>query len=100
MELAAVLRQSWRPCHCVPGQYPSSCYLEPQQFGDWTVSVFRRNLLSYLRTGDTDRVQSPKRRVLQIEIRTVQLGYLDVAVQEKLRSAWPGPFVKVEGCCD
>jgi hypothetical protein len=30
----------------------------------------------------------------------VQLGYLDVTVQEKLRSGWPGPFVKVEGCCD
>jgi hypothetical protein len=30
----------------------------------------------------------------------VQLGYLEVAVQEKLRSGWPGPFVKVEGCCD
>jgi hypothetical protein len=28
---------------------------------------------------------------------TVQLGYLDVTVQEKLRSGWPGPFVKVEG---
>jgi hypothetical protein len=31
---------------------------------------------------------------------TVQLGYLEVTVQEKLRSSWPGPFVKVEGCCD
>jgi hypothetical protein len=30
----------------------------------------------------------------------VQLGYLDVTVQEKLRSGWPRPFVKVEGCCD
>jgi hypothetical protein len=30
----------------------------------------------------------------------VQLGYLEVTVQEKLRSGWPGPFVKVEGCCD
>jgi hypothetical protein len=30
----------------------------------------------------------------------VQLGYLDVTVQEKVRSGWPGPFVKVEGCCD
>jgi hypothetical protein len=29
-----------------------------------------------------------------------QLGYLEVTVQEKLRSGWPGPFVKVEGCCD
>jgi hypothetical protein len=28
----------------------------------------------------------------------VQLGHLDVTVQEKLRSGWP--FVKVEGCCD
>jgi hypothetical protein len=27
---------------------------------------------------------------------TVQLGYLDVTVQEKLRSGWPGPFVKVD----
>jgi hypothetical protein len=24
-------------------------------------------------------------------------GYLEVTVQEKLRSGWPGPFVKVEG---
>jgi hypothetical protein len=32
--------------------------------------------------------------------RIVQLGYLEVTVQEKLRSAWPGPFVKVERCCD
>jgi hypothetical protein len=31
--------------------------------------------------------------------RKVQLGYLEVTVQEKLRSGWPGPFVKVEGCC-
>jgi hypothetical protein len=30
----------------------------------------------------------------------LQLGYLDVTVQEKLRSGWPGPFAKVEGCCD
>jgi hypothetical protein len=30
----------------------------------------------------------------------VQLWYLEVTVQEKLRSGWPGPFVKVEGCCD
>jgi hypothetical protein len=30
----------------------------------------------------------------------VQLGYLDVIVQEKLRSGWPGPFVKVEVCSD
>jgi hypothetical protein len=30
----------------------------------------------------------------------LQLGYLDVTVQEKLRSGWPGPFVIVEGCCD
>jgi hypothetical protein len=27
----------------------------------------------------------------------LQLEYLEVAVQEKLRSGWPGPFVKVEG---
>jgi hypothetical protein len=30
----------------------------------------------------------------------IQLGYLEVTVQEKLRSGWSGPFVKVEGCCD
>jgi hypothetical protein len=30
----------------------------------------------------------------------VQLGYLEVTVEEKLRSRWPGPFVKVEVCCD
>jgi hypothetical protein len=30
----------------------------------------------------------------------IQLGYLEVTVKEKLRSGWPGPFVKVEGCCD
>jgi hypothetical protein len=29
----------------------------------------------------------------------VQPGYLEVTVQEKLRSGWAGPFVKVEGCC-
>jgi hypothetical protein len=29
-----------------------------------------------------------------------QLGYLEVKVQEKLRSGCPGPFVKVEGCFD
>jgi hypothetical protein len=28
----------------------------------------------------------------------VLFGYLDVTVQEKLRSGWPGPFVNVEGC--
>jgi hypothetical protein len=27
----------------------------------------------------------------------VQLGYLEVTVQEKLRGDWPGPFMKVEG---
>jgi hypothetical protein len=27
-------------------------------------------------------------------------GYLEVTVQEKLRSGWPGPFLSVEGCCD
>jgi hypothetical protein len=30
----------------------------------------------------------------------VQLGYLEVTVQEMLRSGWPGPFVKVEGWFD
>jgi hypothetical protein len=30
----------------------------------------------------------------------VQLKYLDVTVQEKLRSGWAGPMEKVEGCCD
>jgi hypothetical protein len=30
----------------------------------------------------------------------LQLEYLDLTVQEKLRSGWPGPFVKVEGCCN
>jgi hypothetical protein len=30
----------------------------------------------------------------------VLLGYLEVTVQEKLRSGWPGLFMKVEGCCD
>jgi hypothetical protein len=25
----------------------------------------------------------------------MQLGYLEVTVQEKLRSGWPGPFVKI-----
>jgi hypothetical protein len=30
----------------------------------------------------------------------LQLGYLEVTVQEKLRSGWPGPFVKVEGSSD
>jgi hypothetical protein len=34
------------------------------------------------------------------DIKNVQLGYLEVTIQEKLRSGWPGPFVKVEGCCD
>jgi hypothetical protein len=29
-----------------------------------------------------------------------KLGYLEVTVQEKLRSGWRDPFVKVEGCCD
>jgi hypothetical protein len=29
----------------------------------------------------------------------LQLGYLEVTVQEKLRSGWPGPFLKVKGCC-
>jgi hypothetical protein len=33
-------------------------------------------------------------------LKHVQLEYLGVTVQEKLRSGWPGPFVKVEGCCD
>jgi hypothetical protein len=27
----------------------------------------------------------------------LQLGYLEVTVQEKLRSDWPGPFVKIGG---
>jgi hypothetical protein len=27
----------------------------------------------------------------------VQFGYLEVTVQETLRSGWPGPFVKVGG---
>jgi hypothetical protein len=30
----------------------------------------------------------------------VQLAYLEVTVQEKLGSGWPGPLAKVEGCCD
>jgi hypothetical protein len=30
----------------------------------------------------------------------VQLGYLEVTVQEKFRSGWLGPFVEIEGCCD
>jgi hypothetical protein len=30
----------------------------------------------------------------------LQLGYLQMTAQEKLRSGWPGPLVKVEGCPD
>jgi hypothetical protein len=38
--------------------------------------------------------------VLWFRGNTLQLGYLEVTVQEKLRSGWPGPFVKVEERCD
>jgi hypothetical protein len=31
---------------------------------------------------------------------SVKLGHLDVTVQEKLRSGWPGTFLKVEECCE
>jgi hypothetical protein len=34
------------------------------------------------------------------QLPAVQLGYLEVTVQEKLHSDRPGPFMKVEGCCD
>jgi hypothetical protein len=37
---------------------------------------------------------------LPAKLLSVQLGYLQVTVQERLRIGWPGPFVKVEGCCD
>jgi hypothetical protein len=30
----------------------------------------------------------------------IQVGYLEVTVQEKLCSGWPSPFVKDEGCRD
>jgi hypothetical protein len=30
----------------------------------------------------------------------IQPGYLEVTVQEKMRSGWEGPFMKVEGCYD
>jgi hypothetical protein len=30
---------------------------------------------------------------------SVQLYYLELTVQEKLRSGSPSPFLKVEGCC-
>jgi hypothetical protein len=43
---------------------------------------------------------TPHRRTVTFHTRALQLGYLEVTVQEKLRSGWPGPFVKVEGCCD
>jgi hypothetical protein len=36
----------------------------------------------------------------RIQGETLQLWYLEVTVQVKLRSGWPGPFVKVEGCCE
>jgi hypothetical protein len=36
----------------------------------------------------------------ELFITFVKLEYLEVTVQEKLRSGWPGPFVKVEGCWD
>jgi hypothetical protein len=39
-------------------------------------------------------------RMLSSLITLLQLGYLEVTVQERLRSGWSGPFVKIEGCCD
>jgi hypothetical protein len=32
--------------------------------------------------------------------RIARIFTLEVTALEKLRSGWPGPFVKVEGCCD
>jgi hypothetical protein len=37
---------------------------------------------------------------VRADVSSSVLGYLDVTVQQKLRSAWPGPFVRLEGCCD
>jgi hypothetical protein len=36
---------------------------------------------------------------VRADVSSSVLGYLDVTVQEKLRTGWPGPFVRVEGCC-
>jgi hypothetical protein len=46
----------------------------------------------------TRRRREPGKEFLY-HIHSVQLGYLEVKVQEKLRSGWPGPFVKVEEAC-
>jgi hypothetical protein len=46
----------------------------------------------------TGRTSQWAELVIDMVLHQVQLGYLDVTVQEKLRSGWPGPFVKVEGC--
>jgi hypothetical protein len=47
----------------------------------------------------SDNPRSIRKKIIDVMC-SLQLGYLEVTVQEKLRSGRPGPFVKVKGCCD
>jgi hypothetical protein len=48
-------------------------------------------------TACTLRTKSAFHRTRGPHLIMLQLGYLAITVQEKLRGGWPGPFVKVEG---
>jgi hypothetical protein len=67
------------PCTAFPSTLVSMLELSPPLL-----------VLLLLRVGGLSRLNT----------RALQLEYLEVTVQEKLRSGWPGPFVKVEGLCD
>jgi hypothetical protein len=71
------------PCTAFPSTLVSILELSPP------VTV-----LLLLRVGGRSRLNT--RALHHNGLPQVQLGYLDVTVQEKLRSGWPGPFVKVE----
>jgi hypothetical protein len=66
----------------------------------WSVSSDRPFLTPTQRMFPIGSPGEPGEEDLGTSLFLLQLGYLEVTVQEKLRSGCPGPVVKVEGCCD
>jgi hypothetical protein len=75
------------PCTAFPSTLVSMLELSPPL-----------RVLLLLRVGALSRLNT--RALHHNGLPQVQLMYLEVTVEEKLSSGWPGPFVKVEGCCD
>jgi hypothetical protein len=63
--------------------------------------IFRRPRMEVVsNTQYFSSTQNSETALTGFRLALIQPVYLEVTVQQKLRSGWAGPFVKVEGCYD